>query len=461
MAISPEAKVGATTLVALIAVGAGFGWLSHFSFLGHGYDVNLNYKDVSGLASGAAIMFMGVKVGQVASVLPEGNFVRVIAHFERNDVPIPQGSHFKIFSKGIIGEKEMDIFPPAPLPSPLVVYHNGDIARGDDPPRLELAVESFTKALQHFQKSINPEQLQAIFKQTANNLLATSGSVQRITAHSEILLDQAGVTVSRLNGLIGNVDAAMRAASPADVRAIVRDLRSFTAGLNSTYAGIFGPAANSPNQKQSAQVVQNIRAIASHLDRLSGSLDETVGNPDVQSDLKGLLKNLKVLSSSLSAATSLSQPARAAFGVSPRIEGELVSHGQTVYLAGNLALRGNLLDNYYQLGIEQIGEGPYFDLGFGREHQWGQAGYEVGLIRSKLGGTLDYELQKGLTFSSEVYDPANLTFRLGGTYFPLSSAYGINGQWARTIQTGENTFWMGVEWRPLEAQPAIMGPPAP
>ncbi|MFN3431334.1 MAG: MlaD family protein, partial [Candidatus Sericytochromatia bacterium] len=114
MAVSPAAKVGMVTTAALVAIGAGLMWLTSFSFTQRGYQFTVTYSDVSGLMQGAPVMLMGVRVGKVDAVTPEDRLVHVKVGITDTKTHILEGSRFMIMSQGLVGEKTLEIFPPAP-----------------------------------------------------------------------------------------------------------------------------------------------------------------------------------------------------------------------------------------------------------------------------------------------------------------------------------------------------------
>lgn len=449
MAFSPAAKVGVATVAAIIAVGAAVAWLTNFSFTKKGYDFDVVYQDVSGLLPGANVMLMGVKVGKVESVVPEERTVVVRVHVFEDQVKILKQSRYKIMSQGIIGEKTMEIFPPAKAPEARVYLTGGEEVRGDDPPRIELVMEELTAAFNEFKESTDPKKLQQIFDQTAVNLLETTETVKRLGRQAEGILADINPAIARISRLVENTDKLVVAADPKAVSSTVRDIRLLSEGLLATYHQYFGTRrARAENQA----ALRNLQNLTLELEQLAATLNRTAGDPTIQSDIKDTIANIRQLTGAVTQAATLPKgPQIAGLALSPRLQGVAAQTPTATGLAANLGLRGSLGENYLFSGIEQIGEGNYFNLVAGDQSVWGPAGFHFGLIRSKIGVGIDYGLTDRVSLTGQLFDPIRPTFRLGATYFPLAeSQYGLMAQWARTVQTNENFLWLGVEWRPLQ-----------
>ncbi|MDB5098161.1 MAG: hypothetical protein JWM80_2582 [Cyanobacteria bacterium RYN_339] len=479
MAFSQAAKVGLATVVSVVVIGAGMSWLMSLSLGPSGYEFDVQYKDVSGLMNGGGVMLMGVRVGKIVAVVPEEDMVRVHVHIFDAHTKIMKNGRFKIMSPGIVGEKNLEIFPPkekatpaggpsasegntpgnpTPLPTstPAPAYLvNGDKVRGDDPARMELVMEELTDTFNEFRKTTDPKKFQDLFAKTAENLMETTETVKRLGTKAEGIMGGFDKTPQTLNQMLASIDRTARnadrllgSASPRDVNVTVANLRELSKGLMATYKNFFG------NEKQQAtdNTLQTVRSLASQLNKLATTLNTTAGDPGVQTDVKDTIKNIRSLTQSLSGATALTaQPNKALAGLafSPRLQGVAANTPSGTGLAGNLGMRVNFGTNYLQGGLEQVGEGNYVDLAFGSPDGWKGLGYEFGLIRSKIGVGVDYGLTDGIRLSGELYDPFRPTVRLGATYFPLAgSQYGLMAQWAREFQSSDNYIWLGVEWRP-------------
>lgn len=466
MAFSPAAKVGAATLASLIAIGAGLSWLTSFSLRPEGYDFNVAFADVAGLLKGANVYYMGVKVGKVTELAPHEHMVDVKVHVAASDTKLPANGRFKIMSMGIIGEKALEIFPPkhqhgkpgqpSPTPVPLVWLATDGKAevRGDDPARMELVMDELTDTFEEFRKQTDPQKFQDLFNKTADNLYQTTETVKRIGTKAEGILGglehtprDVNTFVAGLNRLANSADRLVTAASPAEIQGISRDMRALSSGLLRTYSGFFGPTQTAANQRSA----QDLRNLIGKLDQFVGTLNSTAGDPEIQRDLKDTVRNIRELTVRVGGIASVTEARNfQGFKIEPTVQGIAANTPAGTGLAANLGVKVNLANNHLAAGIEQVGEGNYFNLALGDSRVWGPTGYHFGLIRSKIGVGFDYGFTDQISLLGQLYDPFRPTFRLGASYFPLAgSQYGLLAQWARTVQTNENYIWLGVEWRPV------------
>ncbi|MBY0405510.1 MAG: MlaD family protein [Cyanobacteria bacterium] len=115
----PTLKVGVLTLVSLFLLIFVLIWLRGRSITG-GDSVLVRFNDVDGMREGAAVQFMGIRVGFVDKIVPlqlKGKYyVEVSFSINDKDLKIPKGSKLSIEQSGIIGEKFLEITPP-PLQS--------------------------------------------------------------------------------------------------------------------------------------------------------------------------------------------------------------------------------------------------------------------------------------------------------------------------------------------------------
>jgi hypothetical protein len=193
--------------------------------------------------------------------------------------------------------------------------------------------------------------------------------------------------------------------------------------------------------------------LISQLEGLSHSLNSAAGDPEIRSDLKDTVRNIRNLTQQVGGIASVAQGPKAfqGFSIKPTIQGIAASTPFGTGLAANLGVNVTLANQHLNAGIEQIGEGNYFNLAIGDSRVWGPAGYHFGLVRSKIGGGVDYAFNDQITLTGQLYDPFRPTVRLGASMFPLAgSQYGLLAQWAREVQTNANYVWLGVEWRPAD-----------
>jgi ABC-type transporter Mla subunit MlaD len=112
----PAVKVGILTVVSLSLLVFVLIWLRGRGITG-GETTEVLFNDVDGMREGAAVQLMGIRVGFVDQILPmalKGKYyVKVIFSINDGTIKIPKGSKLSIEQSGIIGEKFLEITPPA------------------------------------------------------------------------------------------------------------------------------------------------------------------------------------------------------------------------------------------------------------------------------------------------------------------------------------------------------------
>ncbi|MEB3221662.1 MAG: MlaD family protein [Candidatus Sericytochromatia bacterium] len=461
--LSPAAKVGAATLFSVFALGAGLSWLTHVSLTPKGYSFQVRFADVAGLLPGATVRYMGLRVGRIETLTPRGPLIEVSVHVDDATLQLPANGRYKIMSLGIIGEKALEIFPPkaplartgqpTPSPVPIVWLKPDDAVRGEDPSRLELVLDEVTDTFQEFRKAADPKKFEKLFAETAQNLAHTTKTVDQLGTKASSLLDGLSSTPKGLNDLIASLsrlsagsERLVAATSPKEVAAAVRDVRQVTRNVSRTLDALFGPGQQAANKRS----VSDVRHLISRLDQLVTTMNNTAGDPNVQQDIRDTVRNIRDLTRGLTGAAAITEPRNLqGFSLEPTVQGIAMYPAAGTGLAANLGVKLKLQTNTITAGVEQVGEGPFFNLTLGDTHVWGPAGYHFGLIRSKIGVGIDYALPNRIQLMGQIYDPNRPTIRLGATYFPFSQQqYGLLAQFARTLPSGENLVWGGLEWRP-------------
>lgn len=106
-----ELAVGIFVIVGLICLGYLSINLGKIEFFGTGYYVvRAEFERAGGIKPGASVEIAGVEIGRVKSIKLE-NYQAVLLLSIRNDVRIQEDAIASIRTKGIIGEKYVQISP--------------------------------------------------------------------------------------------------------------------------------------------------------------------------------------------------------------------------------------------------------------------------------------------------------------------------------------------------------------
>ena len=116
MRISPAVKVGTLTLISVTILVFSVMWLKGRA-ISSGNRINVVFHDVDGMRAGSGVQIMGLRVGQVEEITPlitkDESYVNVKFVITEPNIEIPVASEISIQQSGIIGEKFIEITPPA------------------------------------------------------------------------------------------------------------------------------------------------------------------------------------------------------------------------------------------------------------------------------------------------------------------------------------------------------------
>jgi phospholipid/cholesterol/gamma-HCH transport system substrate-binding protein len=206
--------VGATALAGIIALVIGFTWINSANLNKHGYSFRIIYGNVNTLMDGAPVMLRGAKIGVVEKLEPSSDNVVVNVRITLNSTQIPKDSIFSVSSKGIIGEKYIQIMPLASRSDTLV--QNGDTIIGKDPTNIDDLIESakvtltdIKTALANINDVIGDPKLKSDIKSTIAELNKTSKNLADISSSvKDVTSDPA--TVSKIKDTLTNIDNASK-----------------------------------------------------------------------------------------------------------------------------------------------------------------------------------------------------------------------------------------------------------
>lgn len=152
-----ELKVGIFVFVALLILGVFIFQLGNLKTYGSSYPIRLIFGNVSGVKPGSPVRFTGVDVGEVHEVYIIKNEqnketqIEIVAWISHS-LSIPQGSQVFVNTLGLLGEKYIEIIPPAEIEAFL---QPGDALIGTDPIMLHHWIDEGEKILMDFQEIIH------------------------------------------------------------------------------------------------------------------------------------------------------------------------------------------------------------------------------------------------------------------------------------------------------------------
>lgn len=438
MKLTPAARVGMVTLISAVVLSLGMSWLTQFSFKPQGYRLKAVFGDVNGLVPGAGVYLMGVKVGRVVALMPEDRRVIVELEISNPQTRILEESRFKILSKGLVGEKTLEIFPPdnpavsSFLTADATIY-------GQDPARLENAIDHAQAALISLrQLAESPETTDALrtgmknFESAFAELRGLVSNTDKVAVETALLIQDA----RKVTGAIQGEDLAI----------MVRDLKAMSHGLRQTYQAVVDDGRLI---EDSTAVIANIRLLTERVNHIAYQAETVVADPKLQQDLKEIVSSSRTMLNSIG-GSGFSPPK-----LSPRFDAALVqdSGRPSAYLNGNFNFGVRTKGDEFMLGVEEIGERNLWNLTWGKPGFFTpEIGFHLGMVRSKIGAGLDWEPSDKLVLQGEVFNPLDPDVRFGAMWYPdwLGDKYGLTAQWIRGLNTGDDSIRLGLQWRPLD-----------
>jgi phospholipid/cholesterol/gamma-HCH transport system substrate-binding protein len=177
-------KVGLLTFVSIALITGVVFWLKGQSFF-QGDKVTLPFKDVDGLREGASVQMMGIKVGEVLSLLPKVDpktgkpLVDVTFAFKDATIHPPKASVVSVEQSGLIGDKYLEVAPSVWQPYSFLLAHR--------PPVLG----------QHYPAWVSVAQQQAPLRYGEVNVLTCQAVNQRHRCWLELRASTPGILLPK------------------------------------------------------------------------------------------------------------------------------------------------------------------------------------------------------------------------------------------------------------------------
>lgn len=256
-----EARVGLWTLIGVIMLLYGWGWLKSFSLFHPPQKFVVRFHDVAGLARNAPVNVQGVRVGVVENLVLKGKGdVECNLKIDTEYITVPQGSKISIQTLGLVGAKYVEITLPADVnsDSPLPAIANGTIVEGQDPVRIELYANKIATNLSDLSSSIATPKARESFRKA----METSGEAM------QTIKVAAGKFNNNMDKL-GDATSSIKSASDR-----------------------FGQGASSADHffAQGTRTLKDVDFLAQDFRGTSKRLNRILDNPALSSDLRDTVK---------------------------------------------------------------------------------------------------------------------------------------------------------------------------
>jgi phospholipid/cholesterol/gamma-HCH transport system substrate-binding protein len=230
--MSPEARVGAITILAVIIAlvlayilpGAGLR-------RPQGYTVAMTVGDASGIAKGAPVRMSGVAVGRVAAIGLADSGEALITLMINQGVEIPEDSRFRLATTGLVGEQFVSIEPSRSrrsLPEEgAKVQGEGAFSLERTAGRLEAATDQVTQLVTNANSMLTDPRMRADLKDAIRNAREATVVARQVLAETRgavASVRRTATTVERVAGSVRNV-------IDTDVVGVAGDLHTMSKNL--------------------------------------------------------------------------------------------------------------------------------------------------------------------------------------------------------------------------------------
>ena len=414
-----EVKVGAFALGGAIALAGIITFMGAFAFGKKGYELRIDYPQVSGLMPGHVVRYAGVQVGTVKKLNVAPDKVEVIAEIDDN-IKIPQGSVFTIAADGIMGEKYVHIVPPHKPGQGFI--SEGSTLKGVPGGGMDEffansgdLVVRMEKIATAFENVFGDKEVQESMKKGFKNMQGITENMNTFT----------------------KVMAEVAVANQQDITQMIHQINELTHRMNGTASYIEsimkGVDNNGETGKNIAAIAKNMADTTQRMENIVQVLETVAKDPVTQQSLKETLVNVKETSAKAN-----------------RIMGALTEakiSADAGYSAKGSDWRGNLGvtispsdKNFLFMGGYDIGEANKFDFIMGRK--MGNAAVSMGAMQGELGVGLSYDLGRDFKLYSQLYDFDDAKVRLGGE-LRLTDTFSLYGETMDLRGTKRDTY-MGV-----------------
>lgn len=386
-----EIKVGAFALSGAVVLAGIITFMGAFTFGKDGYELHIDYPQVSGLMPGHVVRYAGVQVGTVKDINVSPEKVEVIAEIDEN-IKIPQGAVFTIAADGIMGEKYVSIIPPAKVGRGFIT--EGSTLKGTPGGGMDEFFSSSGDLMTRleniagaFENVFGDAEVQESMKGGFKNL---KGVTENMATFTKVMADVAVKNQQEITNMVSQIN-------------------QLTQRMNSTAGHIESIADNADADgatgRNIAAVVQHMAQISERMENIVAVLESVAQDPVTKDSLKETLVNVKETTAKANQLLGTFTEAEFSADVSHNVKGGdwRSSMGVTLHPSDT---------GYVYMGAYDIGDANKFDFIAGRK--FGAASLSAGAMQGEFGVGVDFDLTKDFKLYSQLYDFDDAKIRLGG-----------------------------------------------
>lgn len=196
-----QIRTGIWTVVILLVLILGYLWLSGTLNLKNQQELKIAFDDVMGLEVGDKVMFRGMEVGRVKSIIAQGERIVCTVRIS-SDILLKEGSSFSITDSSLMGGKALQIVQ-GNTDIPLKTH---SLLQGDSPEGVMSLVSKASATLQEMQELLRTIKDPNGLLESSNRLVSQAGSAVSNTENlAKGLKSELSVTLSRIENLSGSL----------------------------------------------------------------------------------------------------------------------------------------------------------------------------------------------------------------------------------------------------------------
>jgi len=262
-------KVGITAGLALLLLAVIIFTVERFHFGRSGYPLDVSFDFVDAIKPQADVVIGGgVKIGQVDTITVQGERVHLRVIIDR-DIHIPEDAKFQILSKGLMGDKYLNVVPQT---TSRVFLKPGAQVRGVEPTNIDKAFQRFGQVADSVRMLLGDPELKNSFVDMLKNFSSLSSTLDRIVKKNE----------NRVNRSIQDFSAASQ-----EISVFSRDL--------SRMSGSLGKLLNDENAANIQSTLKSLKTTSARLEQAADKISKGEGALGALIEDKELAQNLKTL----------------------------------------------------------------------------------------------------------------------------------------------------------------------
>lgn len=475
--MSAAFKVGLITILTLVTILVGMFYIWQINPYAY-YPLYSYFPHVGGIKVGSPVTLMGVQIGEVVEVTPEPakRRVKLMMNIERQH-QLPVGSSFTIVTTGLVGDKTVEVLPPAK--DTHVFLKEGAVVSGTPPASLDAIFVEAQNMLKSARELVEDTELRQDIKQTVHSVAMASNQMNDLFKDFRQVTRGFNRLTNQTESLLAQINGAASSTIP-DIRNIVGSVRRIAYNIESLSSQVNGLAHDQSVLGDGRSIFRNVNDltrewndltkdlrqlsgqtgdILENVDGITDDIREITSDAEIKANVKTVAKNASQLTNAILSLTTPDTQLDNNWKLDLRTEALGVAKvGSDLTTVPGAQVNFNLFGklgidfpiSYFRVGLDEIGDSNLINLQAGSEIANGTGIVRFGLVRGRIGAGTDLNLRfmdQPLTLSGEVYDINSPRMRLG-ILQNIYEDYGLSFYWDNQFFKGINEFNVGVRWQP-------------